>query len=116
MADRDHGGNSGFLPGTEARWAAYWARRVPFDQAVAELRVGDGASLGLVLRYLEERPRFLQSGYIAERMLRFVDRLALTAKDRARVVNIAERIAGEGHTREARQARLLLRRLDSGRA
>lgn len=94
-------------------WTRYWQTREPFDRAVDELRQGDGSSFELVVRYLAERPRFLQSGYIAERMLRYLGRVELTAAQRHRVVEIAERIADEGRTREARQAKLLLTRLNT---
>ena len=94
-------------------WTRYWQGRAPYDRAVDELRQGDGSSFELVVRYLAERPRFLQSGYIAERMLRYLDRVELTAGQRHRVVAIAEHIADEGRTREARQAKLLLARLNT---
>jgi hypothetical protein len=115
MADRDDNESSGFLPGTSGWWSWYRQTRAPYDQAAEELRTGDGASLNFVLRFLTERPRFLQSGYIAERMLRYLDRVALSPKDRARVVAVAKLIAAEGWTREARAAKRLLARLGAGK-
>lgn len=89
----------------------YWAFRARFDAAVAELKAGDDASLALVLTFLEERPRFHGSGYLAERMLHVLDRVALRERDRARVIAVATTIATEATTREGREARLLLARL-----
>lgn len=91
-------------------WEAYWRRRAPLDRAVEELKHGDGASITLVIRHLTDRPRFLQSGYLAERMLRFVSRAQLSKADRAGVVAVASAIAAEGWSREAREARRLLAR------
>jgi hypothetical protein len=101
---------SGLLPGTEGRWSALGQMRAPYDRAVAELRNGDGASFALVVRFLTDRPRFHGSGYLTERMLRYVDRVSLSDAERSQLVAVAEVIA-EGHTREAREARLLLVRL-----
>ncbi len=109
MARRaDHESRS---PERDPAWQAYWANRAPFDAAVRELQEGVGDSLAVVLRFLEERPRFLQSGYMAERMLRFLDRPAWNTEERAGVVRIAHAIATEGRTREAREAKRLLARL-----
>jgi hypothetical protein len=113
VADRGDKEQSGFVPGTLGWWSWYRQMRSPYDQAAEELKGGDGSSLAIALRFLTERPRFLQSGYIAERMLRYIDRVALSPKDRARVVAVATPIAAEGWTREAREAKRLLVRLEA---
>lgn len=113
MADRDGNEWSGFVPGTSGWWASYRTTRAPYDQAVEDLKHGDGATLNVALRFLTERPRFLQSGYIAERMLNYLDRVPLSPRDRAKVVAVAQRFAAEGWTREARAAKRLLVRLEA---
>ena len=102
-------------PEWASEWRAYRATRAPFDAAVRELQAGSGDSLNVALRFLEERPRFLQSGYIVERMLRFLDRPAWNEAERSRVVRVARLVAEERHTREAKEARKLLVRLDEAR-
>jgi hypothetical protein len=113
VADRGDKEPSGFLPGTLQWWSWYRQMRAPYDRVAEELKLGDGSSLSVALRFLTERPRFLQSGYIAERMLRYVDRVPLTPKDREHVVAVATPIAAEGWTREAREAKRLLARLEA---
>jgi hypothetical protein len=99
------------LPGTEERWEAYASMRDPYDRAIHYLRLGRVDYLDDALDFLERRPRFLQSGYLTERMLRFLTRPVLNEQQRSRVVGVAERIAGEGYTREAWEAKRLLVRL-----
>lgn len=101
----------GFLPGTESKWAEYWAKREPYDRAVHYLQHGRVDYLDDVLVFLVTRPKFLQAGYIAERMLRYLSRPSLSARQRSRVVEAAEQIASEGYTREAWEAKKLLVRL-----
>lgn len=102
---------SGSLPGNESKWAEYWASRVPYDRAVHYLQAGRVDYLDDALVFLDTRPRYLQSGYLAEKMLRYLSRPALSVRQRARVVAAAERIANEGYTREAWEAKKLLVRL-----
>jgi len=101
----------GYLPGTESTWEAYWLARDPYDRAAHYLRQGSAEYLDDALSYLADRPRFLGSGYLAERMLKFLSRPELSARDRKRVVQVAEAIAREGFTREAWAAKKLLLRL-----
>jgi hypothetical protein len=102
----------GALPGTESRWEAYWAARDPYDRAAHYLRQGSVEYLDDALTFLTERPRFQGSGYLAERLLKFLSRPSLSARDRQRVIRVAHAIADEGYTREARAAKRLLLRLD----
>lgn len=102
---------SGFLRGTEGPWEAYWTMRDPFDRAIHYLRFGRSDYIDDVLDFLTRRPRCVQAGYLAEKMLRYLSRPELTAKQRARVVKVAEEIAREGYSREAWEAKKLLVRL-----
>jgi len=102
----------GYLPGTESKWEAYWDARDPYDRAAHYLRQGSVEFLDDALAFLSDRPRFLGSGYIAERMLRFLSRPDFSPRDRQRVIRVAEAIADEGYTREAWEAKRLLVRLE----
>lgn len=102
---------SALLRGTEGAWEAYWSMRDPFDRAIHYLRFGRADYFDDAMDFLTRRPRFIQSGYLTERMLRYLSRPELEPKQRARVVEVAERIARDGYSREAWEAKKLLVRL-----
>lgn len=102
----------GFLPGMESTWNDYWRARAPYDRAAHFLRLGSAEFLDDALEFLSERPRFSGSGYLAERMLKYLSRPELSVRDHQRVIRAAEAIAAEGYAREAWEAKRLLARLE----
>ena len=92
-------------------WMEWEQLMAPYLDACDELRDGFPDHLEDAIRFLETRPRVFRSGYLAERILRFVDRVELSPTDRERVLDAARNIIREGPTREARRAGLLIARL-----
>jgi hypothetical protein len=90
-------------------WGGLYSR---YHAAVESLRDGQVEGLEDALWFLQRRPRFHGSGYLTERALKYIDRVALTPHQRAAVVAAAEAIAVEGYTRESWKALNLLVRLD----
>lgn len=96
-----------------ASWgASYDAIVVPYEQAILDIRAGDLSSVDMVIEFLEVRPKFFRSGYLAEKILRRLGGTPLTARQHERALAAAQAIAGE-RSREAGQARKTLARLTS---
>ncbi|WP_154793355.1 hypothetical protein [Occultella kanbiaonis] len=55
-----------------AYWAAFGAVLDPYDLAAHQLRRGNAAGLDDAVAYLDARPRFLRSGYLAEELMHAV--------------------------------------------
>jgi hypothetical protein len=90
-------------------WHALYSR---YLAAVESLRDGRVEGFEDALWFLQRRPRFHGSGYLTERALQYIDRVAMTPRQRVAVAAAAEEIVAEGYTRESWKARNLLVRLD----
>ncbi|WP_163542865.1 hypothetical protein [Occultella kanbiaonis] len=55
-----------------AYWAAFGALLDPYELAAHHLRKGNAAGLDDAVAYLDARPRFLRSGYLAEELMHAV--------------------------------------------
>lgn len=85
--------------GTQEHWDLWGALVRPYRQALKQLKMGDLTGVEDALRYLETRPRFHGSGYLAEDLIRVLARCDLNATDRARFLRALESITMEQPSR-----------------
>jgi hypothetical protein len=85
--------------GTQEHWDLWGALVRPYNRALKQLKVGDLDGVEDALRYLETRPRFQGSGYLAEDLIRVLARCELSATDRARFRQALESITTEQPSR-----------------
>jgi hypothetical protein len=86
----------------------------PYHAALERLRVRDASDFELVLSYLETRPEFLGSGYLAARIIRALAKFDPSVLDRPRLDAVLARIAAEPRSEEQRAAASLVQRLAAG--
>lgn len=86
----------------------------PYEAALEALRRRDTTDLPFVLTYLETRPKFLGSGYLAARIIRAVAKLDPSVLDRPRLDAVLAKIAAEPRSEEQRAATALIARLAAG--
>jgi hypothetical protein len=82
----------------------------PYHRAIAEVRAGDVSSAPLAIDYLERRPRFFRSGYLAVSLLRALEAAELDGRMRDRFLAAVRAIAEERPSRESHRARLIAAR------
>jgi hypothetical protein len=86
----------------------------PYEEAIERLRARDASDLDLVLTYLETRPDFLGSEYLAARIIRALAKLEPEQLDRARVDAVLATIASAPRSEAQRAAASLVQRLAAG--
>ena len=86
----------------------------PYLDALERLRLRDASDQDLVLAFLETRPEFLGSGYLAARIIRALAKLDPAVLDRARLDAALEKIADQPRCEEQRAAASLVQRLAAG--
>ena len=88
----------------------------PYLEALERLRTRDASDedFDLVLTFLETRPEFLGSGYLAARIIRAIAKVDPGALDRPRLDAVLARIEAEPRSEEQRAAASLVQRLAAG--
>ena len=86
----------------------------PYLAALERLRQRDASDLELVLTFLESRPEFLGSGYLAARIIRALAKLDPAVLDRPRLDAVLAQIEAEPRSEEQRAAASLVQRLAAG--
>ena len=86
----------------------------PYLAALERLRLRDPSDLDLVLTFLETRPEFLGSGYLAARIIRAIAKLDPSVLDRPRLDAVLAKLEAEPRSEEQRAAASLVQRLAAG--
>ena len=84
----------------------------PYLRVIEELRAGDASSADVAIHYLEQRPRFHRSGYLAVSLMRALARADLDRRTRERFLAAVRVIAAEPPSRESHVARLIVERAE----
>lgn len=86
----------------------------PYETVLEALRLRDTTDLDVALTYLETRPQFLGSGYLAARIIRAIAKLEPVVLDRPRVDAVLAQIVAEPRSEEQKAAASLVERLAAG--
>lgn len=98
--------------GDRESYERYAALIAPYRQAIVQLRAGDLTAADEALRYLETRPRFHRSGYLAESLIKVLGQQNLPSSTQSRLERALEGIIAEQpSTRERGIAQRVLDRL-----
>lgn len=65
-------------------WGRYQALTEPYHRAIEQLRTGELSAADDALRYLETRPRFHGSGYLAGKLIKVLSQTELPERVEAR--------------------------------